>query len=128
MVKDFRIALRSSAGTRVSAEKAPPPVFLCSCVHIAISALERSAARCSSVAVASIYLAVFAHPLESRRERLLYSQCVLLGKRGGNCPFCTPLATPLKFQWMTDPAVGLSDTLPVAKSFIHGGRFLWPPR
>ena len=43
----------------------------------------------------SQYLAVFAHPLESRRDRLLYPQRVLLEKEGAIAPFAPPLATPL---------------------------------
>ena len=38
----------------------------------------------------SQYLAVFAHPLESRRDRLLYPQRVLLEKGGAIAPFAPP--------------------------------------
>ena len=43
----------------------------------------------------SQYLVVFAHPLESRRDRLLYPQRVLLDKRGGGqLPLLPPPPPP----------------------------------
>ena len=49
----------------------------------------------------SQYLVVFAHPLESLRDRFRYPQRIVLEKRGSNCPFCTPpgYATDHSIMW-----------------------------
>ena len=86
MMKEFRVALRS-AGARVWAEKAHPPVF---CVSIAISALECSAGRCSSVAVASTspcLLIPWSHDVTDCSTPNAFS---LKKGGGGNCPFAPP--------------------------------------
>ena len=84
MVKDFRIALRS-AGRGCEQQKLAHHYFY-SHRDLGIGAFPRS----MFLSRRRQYLTVFSHPLESRRDRLLSHQCVLLEKRGGggNCPFC----------------------------------------
>ena len=94
MVKDFRVAIYGSTavrgGARVSRKSSPTSILRSNC-DFGVGAFRRS----MLLSRRSQYLAVFAHPLESRSDRLLYSQRVLLEKRGGQLPLLPPLATPL---------------------------------
>ena len=69
-------------GARVSRKSSPTSILRSNC-DLGVRGFRRS----MFLIRRSQYLAVFGHPLESRRDRLLYPQRVLLEKRGAIAPF-----------------------------------------
>ena len=89
-------------GARVSRKSSPTSIFMHmrSNCNLGVGAFRRS----MFLSRHSQCLAVFAHPLESRRDRLLYPQRVLLekgGGGGGQLPLLHPpgYATAAKRAW-----------------------------